>query len=290
MRFDNLTSRQMLEHIDENFFDLVPTKRKLMSFARILTEKFCKENNVPDVAIQTLPMKYYNMYYLSQRKIVYISDFYTKEYDKFVENKNCYFLKSFFDSLVHELRHHVQYHSVELAPLLKNFALLNYFDDGFEVMSSIPYMTRPHEIDARYFTFKMLKDIEFFSPYYKMKAYIYDEREVDFDSYHLVEVLKEGDLNDIKYLTKPKRALEACVKQIAIKNGLRFVKTEDLENDYKLNRAIGRELAPEFYTRKFLRQRNPRELEQKLNDQRDQFIDIWQEFEDIKVDEINNLM
>lgn len=62
----------------------------------------------------------------------------------------------------------------------------------------------------------------------------------------------------LKFIAKPRTALKACVKQIALKNGLTFVGTqsevqskEEKANDKKLNKAIAKEIAPEFFNKTF---------------------------------------
>lgn len=283
MDYKNLSSKDMLNLVNENFYNLIPTKEDFVFFVRNFVDKFCLDHNVRGgVKLKYCNSEYYEMYYVAQKKCVNINDFYVKKYEEFAKSRNYYFLKNFFDGIVHELRHHMQYNSSDISPLLKNYMILNYLEDSHDLVARIPYDTRPHEIDARYFTYKELKDLSFFSKYYKMQAFVEEERKIDFDSYQFVELLKDEDLDDIKKLAGPRKVLELLTKKIALENGLRFDKTNnlDLKNDYKLNIAIGKTLAPEFFSRKFKKIKNPRKVEKLLNQERNDFIDKYDEYEE----------
>ena len=278
MNYQDLSYKDMLNMIDENFYDKFPTKRKFFNFVRTFIDKFCIENNLLNVEVKIKSFSDFAMFYFAYQKTIYISEFYSKMYETFASDKNTFFLKNFFDSLIHELRHHEQYTSTSMTPLLKNYAVFSYDPYSRRVLDKIPYQTRPLELDARYYAYSTLKDYKFFSSYYKMEVYREDEEKVDYKGFNLVDLLKDKYFMKIKYLTPPKRALNACVKQIAVENGLSFVKVQDKQNDINLNEMIARELAPDFHLEKFYARRNSNKLERKLNKERNEFIDYWEDF------------
>ncbi len=260
--YDNpLSTKELLSLVDENFFNIVDTKRKLTRFTRIFIDAFCREHGVTPADFMTAEFKdscfaYYNV----DKMLIVINSAYTRSYSEAVRTKNYYFVFHYFDTILHELRHHLQNTSAkELNPIIKNVTRVsrNYFVD--DMFYSASYGMHPLELDARYQPYNLLKDNSAIGKYFYSKNYIEFEIEKHKkQNMQVVEILKNKDFNNIKYIAKPRTALKACVKQIALKNGLTFVGTqsevvskEEKANDKKLNKAIAKEIAPKFFDKTF---------------------------------------
>lgn len=173
--YDNpLSSQELLSLVDENFFNLVNTKRKLTRFTRILIDAFCKENGIAPADLVTKEFKNSVFaYYNDDNKLIEINSAYTRSYPEAVRTKNFYFVHHYFDTIIHELRHHLQNTSAkELSPIIKNVTRVtrNYFVD--DMFYNASYGMHPLELDARYQPYKLLKDSSAIGKYFCSNNYI----------------------------------------------------------------------------------------------------------------------
>ncbi len=251
-----LSSQELLSLIDENFYEIVPTKRKLMQFTRIFIDTFCEENGIVPADLVTFAnVSGKTGTYLNDRFLIKINSGFTKSYKDAVESKNYYFLYAYFKSIFHDLRLHCQSVDSQLVPqIIGNVARIQRQLKAFKAFNK-EVNNKPLELDAQHASFRMLKSVKLFVPYTKLpyeklnKFYYKAASNVK-----LVGILKDKDFRNIKYITAPRRALESLVKNIAIKNGLSFVVPKgkfnseiDEENDRALNKKIAQEIAPDFF-------------------------------------------
>ena len=81
MNYQDLSYKDMLNMIDENFYDKFPTKRKFFNFVRTFIDKFCIENNLLNVEVKIKSFSDFAMFYFAYQKTIYISEFYYKMYE-----------------------------------------------------------------------------------------------------------------------------------------------------------------------------------------------------------------
>ena len=119
----NPTAIEMLSYIDENFFKRVDTKRKLMNFTRAFLDKFCEERNLAPVTLTSVEYKYGHyatyMHYSGQLKV---NNLLVKSFAEFKEKNNFFYVQEYFDTILHELRHHEQFVGAlkDAHPIVKN--------------------------------------------------------------------------------------------------------------------------------------------------------------------------
>ena len=291
MKIDEITaglsSKQLINMIDENFFEFVPTKRKLMRFTRILIDKYCEEQGVAPADIVTFAnVSGIAANYNVNKFLIKINRGYTKSYEEIVDSKNYFFLFDYFESVLHELRHHLQnMGGKDVSPMLKSISRIERAVKAANYFESTSYSYHPLELDARHFAYTTLKKEPLLSPYAKCKLYAEEELEDrESELLHIVGILKDKYFRKIKYIARPREVLDACIKQIALKNGLKYTSKKqtiideqaELENNAKLDELISEEIAPEFYNETFGMGGNSAEEEARVISEAENFNEIYE--------------
>lgn len=291
MKIDEITaglsSKQLIGMIDENFFEFVPTKRKLMRFTRILIDKYCEEQGVAPADIVTFAnVSGIAANYNVNKFLIKINRGYTKSYEEIVDSKNYFFLFDYFESVLHELRHHLQnMGGRDVSPMLKSISRIERAVKAANYLESTSYSYHPLELDARHFSYSTLRKQPFLTPYARCKLYAEEELEDrESEPLKLVGILKDKDFRKIKYIARPREVLDACIKDIALKNGLKYSskkpvsenEQEEALNNDKLDALISEEIAPEFYSEDFGKGGNSEEEEARVISEAAEFNDIYE--------------
>lgn len=284
----NPTAIEMLSYIDENFFKRVDTKRKLMNFTRAFLDKFCEERNLAPVTLTSVEYKYGHyatyMHYSGQLKV---NNLLVKSFAEFKEKNNFFYVQEYFDTILHELRHHEQFVGAlkDAHPIVKNTMQIMRRFKGEEIFDSHSYFFNPVELDARHFAYKTLKsNAKVFEPYYKHEDYVEFETTGEIEAQlDYVALLKDPDLRGLKLVSKQVKEIEESVKEIALKNKLSFVgikerpeietKMDEIEN-LILSSRVNAEIAPEFYRDEFVLESNTDEIEAKISEEKAAYTDF----------------
>ncbi len=278
----NFSFNEMLSFINEDFYKNIRNKSQLMSFSRKLAEKYCIEKGITDVIITTanLAVNNFGNYNPCECEIS-ISSTFTKSFNYFRDTNNFYYVKEFFETLLHELRHHEQNVSScdGMHPIVKDTVLLTRKNNGFSLFSEYSYACQPIELDARYFTYKLFKDNKVLAPYYKSKEYKDEERAFENkQEFDYLSILKDTRLYKLKGVRKAIKSLTNSVHKIANKQRLTFVPGpvkyvsnsmtwSEIVNSVKLGEKVSASIAPDFYNDAFLDDCNSPEIESMVNEE-----------------------
>lgn len=170
-----MTSRDLICSIGKDFYKIVGTSRKLADLSRELIEIICKEN---DVRVAKLKFNYFQPFttgdYNHFRGIIKINRYLYQNFEYFKEKENFFYVFKYFDSLIHETRHHIQFTSQDLEkfhPIVKNTAIIAR-NGGVPLVYNDEYMVVPLEIDARHYSYLCLRQNSFLKKFLDSQEYI----------------------------------------------------------------------------------------------------------------------
>ncbi len=275
-KFEGMTSEEMLLSIDENFYKVVPTKRKLAKFTRVFMDKYCEERGIIPSSFASVRLSHStDAKYDRGAGEVRVNNCFLKSFEHFKKTNNFYFVTDYFDSVLHELRHHEQFTSgnSDIHPIVRNAGALNRRNKIIDLFDKYSYFGHPLELDARHFAYEMLKKNEFLKPFLHTKEYINDELVCQVkDPFNYTALLKDKKLRGAKGITRPLKMIESSIKDIAIKNKLYYLgQKEEMDyadkvNNIILNQKIASEIAPSFYSDEFF-ETNPRTVDTRIRRQ-----------------------
>ena len=275
---ENLTFKDLLSFINKDFYKYITTKRQLTEFTRKLLDTYCDEKGIAPVTLTSTNFRkeHFATYFRFTAEIK-INNLLLKGFDHFRETENMYFLQEYFDTILHELRHHEQFVSAckDFHPVVKYTAQIIKKYKAEQLFDSFSYYCNPTELDARYFAYTKLKNNESLKPYFLSDDYrdeeITSETKGAFD---YATLFKDKGLWKVKGIAKPLRLLETSIAEIAFKYRLYFVSNKAPEtreinwseavNNVKLSERVSQQIAPEFYSDNFIFEDNPIEVEEKV--------------------------
>lgn len=298
-----LTYKEMLSYINKDFYNLVKTKRDLTEFTRQLLDAYCDEKGIAPVTLTTSNFKknHFATYFRFTSEIK-INQLLLKAFDYFRETQNFYFVQEYFDTILHELRHHEQFVSAckDFHPVVKYTSQIMKRFKAEQIFDKYSYHGNPVELDARYFAYSELKENKTLSPYY-LSDY-YREREIAVDTQKALDyasLLKDRGLWKVKGITKPLRLLEKSIQEIANLYKLQFVSNKAPEvqniswgeavNNVKLAERINSAIAPGFYNDNFILIENPDDIEEMVEDEVVDYNDFIDSIIEIEKTRRNNL-
>ncbi len=278
-KLKNFSVDEILASIDKDFYKNITNEREMKQLTKIFIDKFCYEKNLAPALLQfkkmheTVAGAYQDFKLIIDSRLI-------KGFVLFRKSNNFYYVFDYFNTLLHELRHHEQSLSAckDMHPVVRECAIITKYEEGFEAFTDQSYGCEPCELDARYFSYKKMQNYHFFIPYLKSNYFIDQETSfINKQPMDYVDLLKDEKLRGLKPCAQSIKNLIANVKSIALKNALTFVgikttkdKThhtswkENLEN-IKLGGIISEEIAPEFFSEKFLTDLNLKDIEEKVD-------------------------
>lgn len=228
-----MTSKELICSIDRNFYKIVDTPRKMVSFSRELIGLICKEN---DVDVARLKFVYFQPFttgdYNYYRGIIKINRYLYQNFEYFKEKENFYYIFQFVGSLVHEARHHIQFTSANLEnfhPIVKNTAKIAR-NGGVSLVYNDEYNVVPLEIDARHYSYVRLEENPF------LKKFLISQEYIDTENCNVELVY------DYKRLLKNKKDIYKPTIE-GIKKALSSIKTVKGEERHS---SIYYSIAPSF--------------------------------------------
>lgn len=230
-----MTSKEIICKIDENFYKIVDIPQKMVKLARSLIEALCQENDVPiaKLVFKRLQPFVYGDYYFKTGTIK-TNSFLYQNFGTFRQQNNFFYVFRFFEGLLHECRHHIQFKSETLEdfqPIVKGCAKLAKMNKGAKLLYDSSYYMVPIEIDARHYAHACLSNNPLMAKYLKSEFYIENEIENADQQYDYNALIK-----NTSEIFKP------ALKEI--KKALSAIKVDDKSIDR--NMAIYHEIAPNF--------------------------------------------
>ena len=229
-----MTSKELISSVGNDFYIKHDTPRKMASFLRAISGAICSEYKLAPIEVdfrKSFP-NYYGNYIIKSQKIVLNSYLYN-EFEEFKSSKNMYYIFEMLESIVHETRHHIQFHAGKsIHPIVKNFAELALIKDGAKFLYNDSYHLVPIEIDARHYAFLRLSESDYLKKYLLSQDYIdteYSNRDKQYDYEH---ILKSKNQYFLPVIEK-------------IKKSLKPLKLEG-KNVEEQNMAVYYEIAPKF--------------------------------------------
>ena len=109
------TVKKLISFIDKDFYKKITNRYDLIKFTKLIVDTFCVELVPARKTSSTFAQYNYNNIEVNNR--------YYKCFDDMREQNNFYFVAHYFNSIFHELRHHLQYSTnlKNASGILKNY-------------------------------------------------------------------------------------------------------------------------------------------------------------------------
>lgn len=210
----NYVLKQYISYINEDFYNNIDNYDELELFVKSFVVNYCKSLKLeaPTVSFKDLKSKFRLGAYIDKNNSLFLNKRFLTKFDVFKENNNLLLVYRLFDILLHELRHMEQYKGFSLHPLLKSITKKLGRHNPSKDKGS--YFNNILEIDARNYSYTVLKDIEQTKAFVNSEYYFTKEKNRQKYSYSLFQdILDENDYSKYEDLAFIKANFYGLLKE-----------------------------------------------------------------------------
>ena len=235
---------ELLSYFGDEFYQFVPTKEDFIWYLTEISHRIIEENG-----IKQFPQ--YNFFYNMQKNTmlgsysagtIKMNNNLTNGFDYFKEKNNLHYVFKMIDSIIHETRHFLQDKQVEsVSPIVKQYYTLDIFlpDDN-----NVSYFTNVYEIDARYYTYQVMKEKDNLKTYISTKYRDEEYTRSTFLSSHYANILmlQKGNYSSLTKFNAEsfKKVYMPFLESLGIDidRMTAFLLTKTKRNDYLIKKAF----------------------------------------------------
>ena len=179
INFKGYDLESLLRLFNKNFYNTIKDERMFFDYLKAVSHKICdyyKTDAYPTIKIDHLENGVVGRTKTMQEII--LNDKYFYAFPIFQKLNNHFFAFELIRTLIHETRHYLQANAkVNIDPLIKAFSSYKSVAPK-EALKYISYGTAINEIDARYFTYQILKDKPKYNRYLQSTFNVQNEQKL----------------------------------------------------------------------------------------------------------------